>query len=123
MFNIAGYCVVFNQLDDHRDIILPNSVRWDTNIKFLLEHKTHQEIGKVLKIMTNNYGVYINAKIENKFIAEQIKNKSYRGLSIGYKTIKAKIEQIKNARILQEIIIKEISLVSHPANYKSIIRG
>lgn len=125
----CGYASIFNIKDYYNDIVLPLSFKHCfkqkkiSDIKFLFQHNSQQEIGHFTKLKENETGLFVEGYIDiskNAKLYQLIKNNCILGLSIGFILKKSKFNH-KNERILEEIDLKEISLVSQPANKLSKI--
>lgn len=114
---IKGYAAIFNVKDNYQDIILPDAIGPIEPRDLLLEHCRANKIGDILTFRVNYQGIFICAKIDNKIMENYIRSKRICGLSIGYKIIKSRVDKIKNTRFLEKITVKEVSVVSYPANY------
>ncbi len=114
----CGYASVFNTVDSYDDIILNgafnNSIKYN-NIKLCWQHNINNIIGEIKTIKEDSIGLYIEGEIKRKDIYSYVKNGIIDGLSIGYNVNKSYIDS-KNRRVLQDIDLKEISIVSFPAN-------
>jgi uncharacterized protein len=131
--SISGYASVFDVIDNHRDIIkkgafnnIIESFYNGKNIPLLWQHDPSQPIGTIESLVEDEYGLYIKAKIitstfrglesYNLIRAEVICN-----LSIGYTPVKYYTDYELDARVLEEIDLWEISLVTFPANTKTSV--
>ena len=122
----CGYASVFNVLDNHNDIILPNAIcNIDSikNIPILWQHDVKKPVGKVIDAYIDDIGLFIYADINQELIYgkeaySSLKNNTVNGLSIGYKINKNYIKD--NIGYLEDIKIIEISIVSLPANEMSM---
>ena len=114
----CGYASVFNTVDSYDDIILNgafnNSIKYN-NIKLCWQHNINNIIGSINILKEDSVGLYIEGQINRKDIYSYVKNGVIDGLSIGYNVNKSYIDS-KNRRVLQDIDLKEISIVSFPAN-------
>lgn len=124
---IKCYAAVFNNIDSYNDIILPGAFKntlanHDVNdFKFCLYHDTKTIIGKTLDLKEDDYGLYVEAQIirelpkgEEAYIL--VKNGVLDAFSIGYQTKESHYDSVNKIRYLDEIELKEFSLVSFPAN-------
>lgn len=118
-----GYASVFNKVDSQGDVISPGAFKnlEASEIKILWQHNPEYPIGRVLEIYEDKYGLCLKAQLilSVKKAAEAydlIKTGSIKGLSIGYKIIDSEVNNQKNIRILKEIELWEISVVTYPAN-------
>lgn len=114
----CGYASVFNTVDSYNDIILNgafiNSIK-NNNVKLCWQHNIDNVIGNIKILKEDSVGLYIEGKINKKNIYSYVKNGIIDGLSIGYNVNKYHIDN-KNRRVLEDIDLKEISIVSFPAN-------
>ena len=117
-----GYASIFNIKDSYDDIILPfafkNAIRNNKNLKLLWQHNNNFEIGSINLMKEDFMGLYIEGQIDlnnNNDIYDLVKNNIIDGLSIGYNVEKFHFDNRGN-RILEEINLVEISIVSNPAN-------
>ena len=129
----CGYASVFNVVDSYNDIILPsafkntiNSKNIQEDIKMLWQHKTDKPIGYYTLIKEDSIGLYVEGQIlldtqQGSEAYSLIKNKSVNGLSIGYRVKDAEYDIKNNTRIIKEIELFEISIVTFPANKYSNI--
>ena len=122
----CGYASVFNVLDNHNDIILPNAINNIDSIKnipILWQHDVKKPVGKVIDVYIDDIGLFIYADINQELIYgkeaySSLKSSTINGLSIGYKINKNYIKD--NIGYLEDIKIIEISIVSLPANEMSM---
>ncbi|MFN7038683.1 MAG: phage major capsid protein [Alphaproteobacteria bacterium] len=128
---ITGYASVFNIIDFHNDILIQGafyktiSTKALHEIKLLWQHKVDEPIGIISHIEEDKYGLYIEAKLllnVNRALEAYylIKEGSIRGLSIGYKP-KEYYYNEEHIRVITEVELKEISLVTFPANNEASI--
>ena len=125
-----GYASIFNIKDSYNDVITNSAfknslLKGIKNIPLLWQHNQDKQIGYFNNIIEDFVGLYVEGVIENinkenKEIYSFIKNNIVNGLSIGYTVNDFKIDK-KNRRVLTNINLKEISIVSFPANKLSSI--
>lgn len=128
---ISGYASVFGKIDKLNDIIkqgaFKHTIKKPQSIKLLWQHDMSQPIGIVTKLYEDDYGLKMEAEINNKVLkgfeaSELIKQKAIEGLSIGYLVKKSEFSDT-GQRIITEIELLEISIVTFPANTKATIYG
>ena len=128
---ISGYASVFNITDEHNDMIIPGafaaSLSANRKIVFLWQRMVDKPIGVVEQIQEDEYGLYIQAKILTDVRCGQealslIESKAIYGLSIGFNPTSYYISDI-GSRIIKEVDLWEISLVSFPANRFAGVTG
>lgn len=125
---IKGYATVFNIVDNHNDIILKGAFHSNelANIKLLWQHNISQPIGVIKHITEDEYGLKIEAEINNNIklgseISELIKQGAIEGLSIGF-FIKQSFLNESGKRVIKKANLAEISIVTFPANNKATIK-
>lgn len=119
---IYGYASVFENPDLDNDIVAKGAFKNldPTKIKFLWQHDHSKPIGKILSATSDSYGLKIEAEINNSSIfgaeaSTLIKQKAVEGLSIGFKTKSCDYDD-DGYRIIDDIDLFEISIVTFPAN-------
>ncbi|MDD2840094.1 MAG: HK97 family phage prohead protease [Rickettsiales bacterium] len=129
----CGYASVFNIKDSYNDIVLPLAFKKTLqkknakkDIKLLWQHSQDKPIGYFEVIKEDSVGLYVEGKImldvrQGMEAYNLIKAKSVSGLSIGYMVKMAEYDKKDNTRLLKEIELFEISVVTFPANEYSNI--
>lgn len=126
---IMGYASVFDIADSQNDVIAKGafkSIKGNiNNIKLLWQHDVEKPIGVVTFAQEDEYGLKIEAEINNNIVAgaeatELIKQRAICGLSVGF-FIKAFDYNKENIRIITDLELIEISVVTFPANAKAEI--
>lgn len=116
---ISGYFASFNNLDADGDIIRPGAFSKSIaengpqsakpRIKYLLNHRTDQPVGKLTELTEDSHGLRYTAKIGTHAIGKEYLQMVEDGIitehSIGYKTISE--TKGKDARYLNEIKLFE----------------
>ncbi|WP_353276427.1 HK97 family phage prohead protease [Wolbachia endosymbiont (group B) of Villa cingulata] len=120
----SGYASVFNIVDKQNDLILPGAFKNNLNksqIKLLWQHNPSEPIGNITDICENDIGLYITAhllfgiqKAEEAYL--MLKTGTINGLSIGYIPIEYDVDHESGARVLKQVELWEVSLVTFPAN-------
>ena len=128
---VEGYAAVYGNVDSYKDIIQagaftnflvsPDDVK---RCKFCYNHNLADVIGVIEEIKSDDKGLWFRAKISNttrgKDIAELVADKALTEFSIGYKTVNS-IYKDDGVRLLTEVYLYEISIVSRAANPKAVI--
>lgn len=128
-FNLSGYASTFKNTDLVNDVIEPGafsnslSAKNGKKIKILWQHNTDQPIGKVVKVFEDDKGLFIKAVLPKDHslahdAAVLVKNGIIDSMSIGFTVNDSDITK-SGKRILKDIKVHEISLVTHPANPKA----
>ncbi len=118
---ISGYASVFGVVDQHNDLINNGAFKKidPQKVKLLWQHNLEEPIGIVEEIYEDDYGLYFRAKLlldlpQAKTAYNLVKSKAISGVSIGFKPLKYHYKQ--DTRIIENIDLWEISLVTFPAN-------
>lgn len=131
----SGYCNVFDVKDSYSDIVKKgafiNSLNeWQAKGKMppvLWQHNRSDVIGVWTKLYEDEHGLYGEGKLLIDDVAKAreayalIKNGAIDGLSIGYRTSKWAWNEDENALELLELDLKEVSIVTFPANEDSTV--
>ncbi len=132
MGTFRGYASIFNHLDHEKDRVLPgafssflkNLKTKNDYPKMLWQHNPSWPIGRWQKIEECPEGLYVEGRLflelekarEAYFL---LKEKVIDALSIGYKVVRSGAG--KGCRLLEELLLLEISLVTFPANPRARI--
>ncbi|AYX87296.1 HK97 family phage prohead protease [Acinetobacter baumannii] len=130
----SGYGAVFGNIDWYNDVILPGAftasiAKWRAKNKMppvLWNHNDSEPIGVYTNIYEDEKGLYVEGKLliddvpRAKSTHALLKAGAIDGLSIGYSTKKAN-QQTNGVRELVEVDLSEISIVTKPANERSLI--
>ncbi len=126
----SGYASVFNVADQHKDIILSGAfektLKSKKDIKLLWQHNFSEPIGIIEEIYEDAIGLFIKAKLlldvqKGKESYSLMKSGAVDGLSIGFSVIESHYDAKTKCRILSEIELWEVSLVTFPANEEATI--
>jgi HK97 family phage prohead protease len=122
----AGYASVFDVVDNQRDIILrgafSNTLKGRTGaIKLLWQHQQEEPIGFFEGMFEDENGLYVEGKLlfevqRAKEAYSLLKAGVVSGLSIGYSPVRYHIDASTGVRMLAEVALWEVSLVTFPAN-------
>ena len=122
----AGYASVFDVVDSQKDIILRGAFAQTlkgrvSDIKMLWQHQQNQPIGVFEKMFEDTRGLYVEGKLlldvaKAKEAYALLKEGAISGLSIGYSPIKWRIDEKTGVRLLAQVDLWEVSLVTFPAN-------
>lgn len=120
-----GYASVFKTIDEGRDVVLPGAFkasileRGSGGIKLLWQHDPTEPIGKIEEIYEDKRGLYVKGRLllnlqRAREALSLMRNKALDGLSIGFRTLKSRMDEVKEIRLLQEVDLWEVSLVTFP---------
>ncbi|MBL4801733.1 MAG: HK97 family phage prohead protease [Emcibacter sp.] len=124
--HFEGYASVFNTVDRGNDLILPGAFtrslreRGAGGVKFLWQHDPKEPMGILDELREDARGLYVRGRL---ILDVERAREAYRlldagaldGLSIGFHTLKSK-QRADGVRLLQEVDLWEISLVTFPMN-------
>jgi HK97 family phage prohead protease len=123
-FVFEGYASTFGNKDLVDDIIeqgaFANSISKDLPV--LWQHDYQQPIGILNFTKEDNHGLFVKGALPkaDTFVSgrvmPQMKLGSIKKMSIGYSVDKYEIDNDNNIRILKELTLHEVSLVTFPAN-------
>lgn len=122
----AGYASIFNVVDNQNDRVLPGAFRQtlaeqDGGIKLLWQHNFDEPIGVFTALREDTRGLYVEGRLlldvqRAKEAHALLKAGAICGLSIGYVPVKYHIDPETGVRVLEEVALYEVSLVTFPAN-------
>ncbi len=123
---VAGYASLFGAVDQGGDIVaagayarsLKAMASAGRRVKMLWQHDPAQPIGVWDEVREDGRGLYVRGRLlpgveRAREAAALIEAGAIDGLSIGYRTITASADQ-KGRRILRELDLWEVSLVTFP---------
>ncbi|WP_170349062.1 HK97 family phage prohead protease [Ruegeria atlantica] len=123
---IEGYASLFGQVDQGRDVVqkgayrasLDGLVKAGQRVKMLWQHDPAQPIGVWDEVREDDKGLWVKGRLlestqKGREAAELIRAGAMDGLSIGYRTKRA-VKNDKGQRVLTELELWEVSLVTFP---------
>jgi HK97 family phage prohead protease len=122
---IEGYASLFGRVDLARDVVEPGAFRAALarrgagTIRMLWQHDPMQPIGVWLAIAEDACGLYCRGRLvpnaaKSAEVAALLKAGALDGLSIGYRTQRARIDPATKVRRLVEVDLWEVSIVTFP---------
>lgn len=122
---IEGYASLFNVADGGGDTVLRGAFarslarRGSGGVRFLFQHDPAQPIGRWSELRETRRGLFVRGEINldverGKELASLIGSGAIDGLSIGFRTIAAARGKTRGQRLLREVDLWEISLVTFP---------
>lgn len=123
-----GYASVYDVIDAFGDIVergaftktLSASQRSGIMPAMLWQHDTTQPIGVWTEIQSDEYGLRVTGQLADTTLGNEaytlMKLGALSGLSIGYSVVLAEYDRERDARLLKEISLWEVSPVTFPAN-------
>jgi HK97 family phage prohead protease len=132
----SGYASVFDTIDYMRDIVLPGAfsnslAKWRKMARLpamLWQHDPDQPIGKWTEMVEDNVGLRVKGQLalslpKAREVYEMMKAEVVSGMSIGYRVILRARADKSDTRLLQELDLAEVSVVTMPANNEARING
>jgi HK97 family phage prohead protease len=127
-----GYASTFGNRDLGGDIVEPGAftkslaAKGAKGVKMLLDHDPRNRIGAWTDIKEDDTGLFVKGKL---FMEKQIgrdthvdlKGGALDKMSIGYRTQKSADDGRRRARLLKEVDLLEISLVTFPMNEQASV--
>lgn len=124
-----GYASVFDVIDHQKDMVAPGAfhqslMAWQESgrkPKMLWQHDVTNPIGIWHEVQENDCGLYVKGQLlldlsQGREAYTLLKQGGIEGLSIGYSPVKSAPLGKNKVRVLQEVDLHEISLVTFAAN-------
>lgn len=123
--SIAGYASLFGEIDASRDMVMPGAfaqtlrLRNLCRIPMLFQHDPAEPIGVWLELREDHRGLFARGRLIPEVMRARellalLKAGASDGLSIGFRTVKARVDPKTRVRKLYEVDLWEISLVTFP---------
>jgi len=125
----VGYASVFDNVDSYNEVVAKGAfartlAQWKAKNAapaMLWMHDPNCPIGLWLTLGEDQNGLVVQGRLalstqKGREAYELLKMKALTGLSIGYRVVESKIDTKRKARILTDVELFEISLVTFPAN-------
>ena len=121
----VGYASLFNRRDGQGDIVMPGAFaeslkrRGMSGMRMLFQHDPAEPVGTWIDMVENERGLLVRGRLNTNVqrgreLLALLESGGLDGLSIGFKTIRARNDRTINARRLLEVDLWEISLVTFP---------
>lgn len=125
-----GMASVFGVLDSHNDIVVKGAFEESLSErmpKILWQHDMREPIGMPVEIRETEQGLYLKARLPRDDslvkgrVMPQMKVGSINEMSIGFYTKKSEYDTEKDIRMLKQVDLREISLVTFASNEQSLV--
>ena len=121
----VGYASLFGRRDSQGDIVLPGafaqslSRRPASDVRLLFQHNPAEPVGTWLDMRETERGLYVEGRLDpnvqrGRELLSLLESGGLDGLSIGFKTVTARRDRASGARLLVQVDLWEISLVTFP---------
>lgn len=132
IFTFEGYASTFNNIDHGDDVVIrgafANSLAQNSQVKILWQHQMSEPIGVSVQLYEDDKGLFIKGNLPKDDtlvsgrIIPQMKIGSIKEMSIGFFT--KNFDMSKNGiRLLKEIELFEVSLVTKAMNSQALVSG
>lgn len=126
----AGYASLFGNVDNQQDVMQRGAFaeilqqKLPSEIKLLWQHQMHEPIGQIEELFEDERGLYMEGRLllsvqRGREAYDLMKIGALKGLSIGYRPVKYDIDAQSGVRLLQQVELFEISVVTFPANVQA----
>jgi hypothetical protein len=120
-----GYASLFGARDGIGDIVAPGAFaaslrrRGAAGVRMLYQHFAYEPIGVWDEIREDARGLHVRGHLvmeveRARDVAALLREGALGGLSIGFKTVRARKDSVSGTRTLQEVDLWEISVVTFP---------
>ncbi len=122
---VEGYASLFGEIDQARDMIMPGAFartlasRGLRRIPMLFQHDPAEPIGVWLELREDWRGLFARGRLipdvkRAREVLALVRAGAVDGLSIGFKTVKGRIDPKTRVRRLIDVELWEISIVTFP---------
>ena len=128
IFSIEGNAAVFGNVDSFGDIIEKGAFANTLQGSFpplLWQHNRDEPIGSTVALVETDHGLFFRAEMPrddslvNGRVMPQLRVGGVKSLSVGFTVVKSRRDG--DSRVIEEIDLKEISIVTLPANDQALI--
>ena len=121
----VGYASLFGRRDGQGDIVLPGAFaaslnrRQPADVRMLFQHNPSEPIGTWVEMLEDERGLRVTGRLDTNVqrgreLLSLLESRGLDGLSIGFKTVTARRDRTTGARLLTQVELWEISLVTFP---------
>lgn len=122
---IEGYASLFGEVDSSRDMVMPGAftqtlkLRGLRRIPMLFQHDPSEPVGIWLDLHEDQRGLFARGRLipdvaRARELLALVTSGAVDGLSIGYRTVQAKIDPRTRVRKLYQVDLWEVSIVTFP---------
>ncbi len=121
----VGYASLFGERDQSGDVVMPGAFaaslqkRRAADVRMLFQHDAAEPVGTWIDMYETPKGLHVTGRLDRNVqrgreLFSLLESKGLDGLSIGFRTVKARRDRASATRLLTEIDLWEISLVTFP---------
>lgn len=121
----AGYASLFGERDLNRDVVMPGAFaksiarRKAGGVRMLFQHDPAAPIGVWLELREDSRGLYVRGRLMSEVAKGRealalMRAGAIDGLSIGFRTVRARKDASSGVRRLFEVDLWEVSVVTFP---------
>lgn len=122
---LEGYASIFGEVDTARDVVAPGAFldtiarRGPRGIRMLFQHDPSEPVGVWHQVREDGRGLYVRGRLATEVtrareLLSLIRAGALDGLSIGFRTVRARADRSRGVRRLEKVDLWEISLVTFP---------
>ncbi len=122
---VEGYASLFGEIDQSRDMVMAGAfaqslrLRGLRRIPMLFQHDPSEPVGIWLELREDWRGLFARGRLIPDVVRARelfalVKAGAVDGLSIGYRTVRARVDPKTRVRKLQQVDLWEISIVTFP---------
>lgn len=122
---VEGYASLFGEIDQARDMVMAGAfretlmLRGVRRIPMLFQHDPAEPIGVWLELTEDTRGLFARGRLipdvqRAREVLALVKAQAIDGLSIGFKTVKGRVDPRTRVRKIEHLNLWEISIVTFP---------
>jgi len=122
---VEGYASLFGELDAARDMVMPGAFartlksRGPRRVPMLFQHDPAEPVGVWLELTEDWRGLRARGRLipdvtRARELIALVKAGAVDGLSIGFRTVKGRVDPVSRVRKIHELELWEISIVTFP---------
>jgi HK97 family phage prohead protease len=122
---VEGYASRFGEIDQARDMVMPGAFkvtlaqRGVRQVPMLFQHDPAEPVGVWLELREDAHGLYARGRLipevaRGRELLSLIRQGAIDGLSIGFRTVRGRIDPKTRIRRLYAVDLWEISIVTFP---------
>ncbi len=120
-----GYASLFGKRDQQGDVVMAGAfaqslrTKGAENIRMLFQHNPAEPVGTWVELLEKPRGLWVRGRLNLKVqrgreLLALLESGGLDGLSIGFKTVRARNDRVSGTRQLLHVDLWEISLVTFP---------